>query len=131
VHPDEPIDVIRRVDLGPHVRRSLLAASVAPGVALLRGRAQTPKNELSLGAGEGNRTLVCSLGSYIISKQIKTIAAKLHHLGLNHHKGLQAFRKTPKLNSPSLSPTDDATLAIVGRRVGRGAPGAEVPKSPK
>src|SRR4051812_40656913 len=49
---------------------------------------------LSHGAGEGNRTLVCSLGSYMVSNDVNGIAtkpAKNHLIDIN---GLQPIYKT-------------------------------------
>jgi hypothetical protein len=49
---------------------------------------------LSSGAGEGNRTLVCSLGSWTACNHIKHIAAKQRLWPLNQVKGLRRGRKT-------------------------------------
>ena len=56
--------------------------------------ARIARSKLNTGAGEGNRTLVCSLGSYIVSNQIKRIAAKLGPMRPNRIKGLRRESKT-------------------------------------
>jgi hypothetical protein len=60
--------------------------------------------ELSLGAGEGNRTLVCSLGSGMVFKHIKGLAAKLTLFASRKINRLSTDCKTFRI--PRLPPSD-------------------------
>jgi hypothetical protein len=58
------------------------------------GASHTILHTREAGAGEGNRTLVCSLGSSIEPSPLNYLSAKLFHFGANPVKRLRMERKT-------------------------------------
>ena len=64
-----------------------------------------PSRLSQAGAGEGNRTLVCSLGSSLLARKNKGIAAKQSLFALNPTKGLRLKSKTPASNHSNIQYT--------------------------